>query len=138
LLSEVTLKRAQHVVGENARVFDAAEALRAGDIERFGKRMAESHDSLRDLYEVSCRELDVMVEQANKQEGCYGARMTGGGFGGSTISLVKANCSEQFAENVARGYERETGIVPQIQICTPVDGAAEVAVPESHEHAGQV
>jgi galactokinase len=137
LLSETIFKRAQHVVGENARVLDAAEALRAGDLERFGKRMTESHSSLRDLYEVSCKELDLMVELANAQDGCYGARMTGGGFGGSTINLVKANASERFAEKVARGYEKETGIVPQMQICSPVDGAAEVAVSELHEEAGR-
>jgi galactokinase len=132
-LSEMTYKRALHVVTENARVLDAAEALRTGDIERFGKRMAESHRSLRDLYEVSCAELNLMVDQAGKQEGVYGARMTGGGFGGSTINLVKARFADQFAENVARGYEKETGIAPQIYICTPAEGAAAVAPSELHD-----
>jgi galactokinase len=122
-LSEITYKRALHVVTENARVLEAAEALRSGDIARFGKRMGESHCSLRDLYEVSCAELDVMVELAGKQEGVYGARMTGGGFGGSTINLVEARFAEAFAERVARGYEKETGIAPKIQICTPAGGA---------------
>ena len=133
MLPEITHKRALHVVSENARVLDAAEALRAGDVERFGKRMAESHRSLRDLYEVSCTELDVMVEQAGKQEGVYGARMTGGGFGGSTINLVETRFANAFAENVARGYEKETGIAPAIQICTPVEGAALVESPDLHE-----
>jgi len=123
-LSEITYKRALHVVSENARVLDALEALRAGDLERFGKRMAESHRSLRDFYEVSCAELDIMVEQAGKQEGVYGARMTGGGFGGSTINLVEARFADAFAEKVARGYQKETGIAPRIQICTPAEGAA--------------
>jgi galactokinase len=132
-LSEMTYKRALHVVTENARVLDAAEALRTGDIERFGKRMAESHRSLRDLYEVSCAELNLMVDQAGKQEGVYGARMTGGGFGGSTINLVKARFADQFAENVARGYEKETGIAPQIYICAPAEGAAAVAPSELHD-----
>jgi len=132
-LSEILYKRALHVVAENARVLDAAEALRTGDVTRFGKRMAESHRSLRDLYEVSCKELDVMVEQANRQEGVYGARMTGGGFGGSTINLVEARFAEQFADSVAKSYEKGTGIVPQIQICEPADGATAVELSELHE-----
>jgi len=132
-LSEVLYKRALHVITENARVLDAAGALRAEDLERFGKRMAESHRSLRDLYEVSCAELDLMVEQANRQEGVYGARMTGGGFGGSTINLVKSRFADPFAENVARGYEKETGIVPQIHICAPAEGAAPITLSELQE-----
>jgi galactokinase len=132
-LSEITYKRALHVVSENARVLDAVEALRTGDVERFGKRMAESHCSLRDLYEVSCAELDVMVEQAAKQEGVYGARMTGGGFGGSTINLVEARFADAFAENVAWGYEKETGIAPKIQICTAAEGAALVDTSDLRE-----
>ncbi len=129
-LSEVLYKRALHVITENARVLGATEALRAEDLERFGKRMAESHSSLRDLYEVSCAELDLMVDQANRQEGVYGARMTGGGFGGSTINLVKSRFADAFAENMARGYEKETGIVPQIYICAPAEGAGAVAQSE--------
>jgi galactokinase len=132
-LSEIIYKRVLHVVTENARVLDAAEALRTRDVERVGKRMVESHRSLRDLYEVSCAELDMMVDQASRQEGVYGARMTGGGFGGSTINLVKARFADPFAENVARGYEKETGIVPQIHICEPAEGAASVALSELHE-----
>jgi galactokinase len=129
-LSEVLYKRALHVITENARVLGATEALRAEDLERFGKRMAESHSSLRDLYEVSCAELDLMVDQANRQEGVYGARMTGGGFGGSTINLVESRFADAFAENMARGYEKETGIVPQIYICAPAEGAGAVAQSE--------
>jgi galactokinase len=129
-LSEVLYKRALHVITENARVLGATEALRAEDLERFGKRMAESHSSLRDLYEVSCAELDLMVEQAHRQEGVYGARMTGGGFGGSTINLVESRFADAFAENMARGYEKETGIVPQIYICAPAEGAGAVAQSE--------
>jgi len=129
-LSEVLYKRALHVITENARVLGAAEALRAEDLERLGIRMAESHSSLRDLYEVSCAELDLMVDQANRQEGVYGARMTGGGFGGSTINLVKSRFADAFAENMARGYEKETGIVPQIYVCAPAEGAGAVAQSE--------
>jgi len=130
ILSEVLYKRALHVIAENARVLGAAEALRAEDLERFGKRMAESHSSLRDLYEVSCAELDLMVEQAHRQEGVYGARMTGGGFGGSTINLVESRFADAFAENMASSYEKETGIVPQIYVCAPAEGAGTVAQSE--------
>ena len=123
LLSEVIYKRALHIVTENARVLDSADALRAGDIERFGRRMAESHRSLRDLYEVSCRELDLMVDLAYQQKGVYGARMTGGGFGGATINLVDARHAGEFKEKIAKAYQHETGLMPQIYICTPAEGA---------------
>jgi galactokinase len=122
-ISEVAYKRALHVVGENARVLDSAEALRSGDIARFGMRMAESHRSLRDLYEVSCRELDLMVDLAHQQKGVYGARMTGGGFGGATINLVDARYAGEFKEKMAKSYQKETGLVPQIYICRPAEGA---------------
>jgi galactokinase len=135
-LSEVLYKRALHVIAENARVLGATEALRAEDLERFGKRMAESHSSLRDLYEVSCVELDLMVDQANRQEGVYGARMTGGGFGGSTINLVESRFADAFAENMARGYEKETGIVPQIYICAPAEGAGAIRSSSVGEKSG--
>jgi galactokinase len=123
VLSEVVYKRALHVVTENARVLDSAEALRSGDIVRFGKRMAESHRSLRDLYQVSCRELDLMVDLAYQQKGVYGARMTGGGFGGAAINLVDARYAGEFKEKMAKSYQRETGLVPQIYICKPAEGA---------------
>jgi galactokinase len=127
LLSEVIYKRALHIVSEDARVLDAAEALRVGDIGRFGKRMAESHRSLRDLYEVSCRELDLMVDLAYQQKGVYGARMTGGGFGGATINLVDARYAGEFKEKMAKAYQKETGLVPQIYICRPAEGAGPFA-----------
>jgi galactokinase len=104
-------------------VLDSAEALRSGDIARFGMRMAESHRSLRDLYEVSCPELDLMVDLAYQQKGVYGARMTGGGFGGATINLVDARYAGEFKEKMAKSYQRETGLVPQIYICRPAEGA---------------
>jgi len=127
LLTDAIYKRALHIVTENARVQDAAEALRLGDIDRFGKRMAESHRSLRDLYEVSCKELDLMVDLAYQQKGVYGARMTGGGFGGATINLVDARHAGEFKEKIAKAYQHETGLMPQIYICRPAEGAGPLA-----------
>lgn len=126
LLSEVAFKRARHVISENARVLDAVEALRAGNLRRFGANMNESHKSLRDNYEVSCRELDLMVDLAHQQEGVYGARMTGGGFGGATINLVNASNADAFAKKIAAAYQAETSIIPHVYICHPVNGASRV------------
>jgi galactokinase len=123
VLPDVIYRRAAHVVAENARVLAAVRALGADDLAAFGRRMAESHESLRTLFEVSSPELDLMVELANRQEGVLGARMTGGGFGGSTINLVEAGMEEQFRENMARTYEEATGHHPDIQICDPAQGA---------------
>jgi galactokinase len=133
LLSEVVYKRAHHIVTENARVLNGMEALRAGDLRQFGVYMAESHQSLRDLFEVSCAELDLMVELANRAPGVFGARMTGGGFGGATINLVEESRAAAFAESVATGYQKETGIVPTIYICMPADGASLVESAEMAE-----
>jgi galactokinase len=126
LLSDVTYKRALHVVSENSRVLQSADALRSSNLPRFGELMAESHRSLRDLYEVSSRELDLLVEIANQQPGLYGARMTGGGFGGSTINLVEADRAEAFAQKVAEAYQRATAISAHTYICMPADGASRV------------
>jgi galactokinase len=106
---------------------DSGQALRSGDIERFGKRMAESHRSLRDLFEVSCRELDLMVDLAYQLKGVYGARMTGGGFGGATINLVDAQHAGEFKEKIAKAYRHETGLMPQIYICNPAEGAGVIS-----------
>ena len=122
-LPRVIYKRCLHVVEENRRVGQAAECLRSGDLEQAGRLMRESHQSLRDLYEVSCHELDEMVEAADGVPGCFGGRMTGGGFGGCTVNLVDAGAAEAFRETVARGYKRRTGISPDIYICSPAEGA---------------
>lgn len=113
-LPEVIYRRCRHVITENARVLAAADALQQNDLTRFGQLMAESHRSLRDDYEVSCRELDLMVELAREIEGVYGARMTGGGFGGCTVNLVVAERVAEFRTRVAEGYERVTKVKPQI------------------------
>ncbi|MGB6545672.1 MAG: galactokinase [Candidatus Acidiferrales bacterium] len=125
-LPDVVYRRAAHVVAENERVLAAVRALGAGDLAAFGQRMAESHESLRTLFEVSSPELDLMVELANRQEGVLGARMTGGGFGGSTINVVEAGREDRFRENMAREYEQVTGRQPDIQICDPAEGARRV------------
>jgi galactokinase len=125
-MPEILLKRARHVVSENERVLAAVEALRANDRVEFGRRMNASHDSLRDDFEVSCRELDVMVELARSQRGALGARMTGGGFGGCTINLVEADCHDEFIEEMSEGYRSATGIDPEIYRCEIADGAGEI------------
>jgi galactokinase len=126
-LPDVIYRRCRHVITENARVLSAAEALEVGDLNRFGKLMYESHHSLRDDYEVSSKELDLMVALAEKIEGVYGARMTGGGFGGCTINLVREENMKVFRERVAEGYEQATKLKPEIYICSAANGAEEVS-----------
>jgi galactokinase len=118
------------VITENARVLAAGEALEKGDLHYFGRLMAESHESLRDDYEVSSDELDLMVELAQKVEGVYGARMTGGGFGGCTVNLVRNESVEEFRARVAEGYERVTKLKPEIYITTAANGAEEIYEPQ--------
>ena len=125
-LPEVIYRRCRHVVTENARVIEAGEALEQHDLERFGRLMGESHVSLRDDYEVSADELDLMVELAQQVDGVYGARMTGGGFGGSTVNLVREEMADEFRTHVAQGYERGTGLKAEIYVCSAGNGAEEV------------
>ena len=125
-LPEVIYRRARHVITENARVLAAGTALEQVDLAAFGQLMNRSHLSLRDDYDVSCRELDLMVELAQAVPGVYGARMTGGGFGGSTVNLIAAESVDEFKQIVARGYEEATGLTPEIYICTATEGVGEV------------
>jgi galactokinase len=125
-MPEVIQKRCHHILTENLRVLQAAEALQAGDLTLFGRLMGSSHVSLRDDFEVSCEELDLMVELAGKNTGVIGARMTGGGFGGCTINLVEENQVEAFKENVASGYEKATGRAPEVYISSAADGAGRI------------
>jgi galactokinase len=125
-LPELIYKRCRHVVSENARVLKAAAALRAGDLATFGKLMSESHRSLRDDYEVSCKELDILVDLASKAKGVIGARMTGGGFGGCTINLVEEASIGEFKQFVTRQYEKATGRLPEIYICAATDGVGQI------------
>ena len=126
-LPENVRKRCRHIIYENERVLRSVAALQAGALAAFGQLMNESHASLRDDYEVSCAELDIMAEAAWKVGGVYGSRMTGAGFGGCTVSLVTEEVIEDFRGQVATGYEEATGIVPQIYVCRAEDGVAEVS-----------
>ncbi len=125
-LSDITYKRCRHVITENTRVLEAAETLKESNLVRFGVLMGESHVSLRDDYQVSCKELDLMVDLANQLPGVYGARMTGGGFGGCTVNMVEANAVDEFTAGVATGYKSATGLQPEIYVCIAADGAKEV------------
>jgi len=121
-LTPTLYKRARHVVTENDRVKSAASALERGDIGEFGELMRASHRSLRDDYQVSCPELEVMVEIADRQPGIYGSRMTGGGFGGCTINLVDLEHSAEFQRRVAEAYHSATGLSPDIYLCKASQG----------------
>ena len=122
-LSEQIFRRCRHVISENNRVLDAAEALRSSDLHTFGKLMYKSHDSLRDDYEVSCRELDLLVEIAASCEGVYGSRMTGGGFGGCTVTLVRSASVDSFRDKIVSKYAAETGLTPDVYVCSAAQGA---------------
>ncbi len=127
LLSEETYRRCRHVVMENARVVDAAHALERGDLDGFGALMDASHVSMRDDYQISCPEIDKLVEIGRRQKGVFGSRMTGGGFGGCTVSLVKADAVEDFVATVRAEYEKATGFKSEIFACSPTQGVGPFA-----------
>jgi galactokinase len=135
LLPAAVYRRCRHVVTENQRVLEAAKALRSGDARRFGVLMYQSHASLRDDYEVSCRELDLLVGLASSTQGVHGARMTGGGFGGCTVNLLRADARDSFREYMSRAYQEATGIVPEIYVCEPGQGGQ--AWPDARVHEGR-
>ena len=120
---ETILRRARHVVTENSRTLHAAEALSQGNLAAFGKLMNESHASLRDDYEVSCKELDFLSDFARHYPGVYGARMTGGGFGGCTVNLMEQGREEAFAAAIKTAYRRQFGIIPAVYPVRVSDGA---------------
>jgi galactokinase len=115
--------RCCHVVRENQRTTDAARALAGGNLAQMKELMRQSHTSLRDLYEVSCRELDIMVEAAETLPGFCGGRMTGGGFGGCTVNLVRRENATEFAARIAERYRQATGIEAQVYRCSAENGA---------------
>ena len=121
--NEINRKRAKHAVYENQRTIHAVDALKKGDLAAFGKLMNESHVSLRDDYEVSCPELDVLAEEAWKIDGVIGSRMTGGGFGGCTVSIVENDKVEEFKEKISKVYKERTGLDCEFYIADASDGA---------------
>ena len=122
-LDPVVLRRCRHVVGECARTLESAAALRAGDLVRFGQLMNASHDSLRDDYAVSCKEVDLLVDLARELPGVLGARITGGGFGGCTVNLCPASAVQRFREEVLSRYQARTGIAARLFVSSAADGA---------------
>lgn len=122
-LDPVVWRRARHVVGENARTLQAAEAMRRGDAVELGRLLDASHASLRDDYEVSSAALDAITAAAREHEGCYGARMTGAGFGGCGVALVERSALDGFLSAVAERYLRESGRAAELYVCEAVDGA---------------
>jgi len=121
-LSETIYRRTKHVVDECDRVNRAVKALTEGDILSFGRLLNDSHKSLKDLYEVTGKELDCLAESAQRAEGCIGSRMTGGGFGGCTVSIVKKDCLDSFKKSVADSYSAATGYNPTFYECGVADG----------------
>ncbi len=123
LLPESVAKRCEHVVNENHRVLNAVKALESSDMDELGRLFYDSHDSLRDLFEVSCRELDIVVDLARNTDGVLGARMTGAGFGGCVVSLVRRESVSQFTRKVRVGYEQQIAKQPDFHAFKPSDGA---------------
>jgi len=123
-LPGVVRRRCRHVIMEDARVLESAQALKAGDIEHFGRLMNESHDSLRDDYEVSGPELDLLVRIARGVPGVLGSRLTGAGFGGCTVTLARPEAVEPLRAAVLGRYEKKTGLAPRIWVSEAADGAA--------------
>lgn len=126
IADETVRKRAQHVVEEIDRVLQSIEVLEHNDLAAFGKLMIASHQSLRDLYEVTGMELDTMVEAALDVPGVLGSRMTGAGFGGCTVSLVHQDSIERFIDEVSREYTTKTGLIPDFYVCNIGDGVREL------------
>ncbi|HUJ24330.1 MAG TPA: hypothetical protein VLX58_22495, partial [Bryobacteraceae bacterium] len=134
----VIARRARHVVTENARVLQFVDACRADDIERMGELLESSHRSLQHDYEVSCDELDFLVDAAMGLEGVFGARMTGGGFGGCTVTMMRPEAEPHFRGEIVRLYRERFGIRPHVYACRPSWGAAEEKNPESIPAAAQL
>lgn len=123
-LPEKAYKRAKHVVGENERVAHAVSYLANGNVEAFGKLMFQSHESSIEYFENSCEELDILVDLAKKQPGCLGSRLSGGGFGGATINLVRKEAAEKFKNEISSAYQAATKLTPVILETPACDGAS--------------
>jgi galactokinase len=126
-MSAASFARCRHIITENARVLAAREALLTSNMNRFGQLMVDAHASMRDDFAASCAEVDTLVEIANRQPGCFGARITGGGFGGCTVNVVKTEQVDAFVEQVKLEYERAVGIKADCFVSSPSDGALALA-----------
>jgi galactokinase len=126
ITDEVVRGRARHVITENNRTLTAIEALNQGDVDSFGQLMNQSHDSLRDDYEVTGKELDTLVEEARKIDGTIGSRMTGAGFGGCTVSIVREDAVESFIRDVGIGYHERTGLKADFYVAEIGDGSKQI------------
>jgi galactokinase len=127
-MTEEAFLRGRHVITDSQRVLDGLAALRAEDVPAFGRLMLEAHASYRDDFAASCAECDLLVELAMGFGGCLGSRLTGGGFGGCTVSLVAAEQASSFADALRAGYEERLGIVADVYLCETADGAGEVSL----------
>lgn len=127
-LDELTHRRAKHVISENIRTLNAGKAMENADAQLLGQLMNDSHSSLRDDFEVSSMELDIMAEIAQAQDGCFGARMTGAGFGGCAVALVHEDFVDGFVTAVSQAYQAQTNLEPKIYVCKPSAGAGEVEI----------
>jgi len=125
-LPEVIARRTRHVISENYRVQAGVQALRMGNYSAFGQLMIESHQSLKEDYEVSCAELDLLVDLALKQKGVLGARMTGAGFGGCTVNLLRREYIDAFEKMIKQEFKKITGILPDIYVTSPAEGAKQI------------
>jgi galactokinase len=123
-LSEVVMKRARHIVTENARVLEAVQVMKAGNVKRLGELFNASHASLRDDFEVTNEALNQIVECAQEQSSCYGARMTGAGFGGCAVALVQEEKSQEFAKTVSAAYRQKSGLDASVYVCKASEGAS--------------
>ncbi len=122
-LSDVVARRCQHVVTEDQRTLDSVESLKRGDLATFGRLMNESHSSMRDWFEITTKDIDALVEIQQNTPGCYGARMTGGGFGGCTVALAREEAVPLLVEAIRTRYPARTGKTPQVYVCRATDGA---------------
>jgi galactokinase len=127
LMSAASFKRCRHIISENGRVLEARKALLAGDMNCFGALMVEAHVSFRDDFAASCEEVDLLVAIAMQNAECFGSRITGGGFGGCTVNVIRTEAAENFVATMRRDYAAKTGIDPDCFICSPADGALALA-----------
>jgi galactokinase len=129
-MSETAYKRCRHVITDSQRVLDGLVLLRAGDLPGFGALLNDAHRSYRDDFEASCDECDLLAAIGQTQPGSYGARLTGGGFGGCVVNLVEAEAADHFVKTIRERYLAQTGIRAEVYVCSTADGAGEMAAEE--------